>query len=84
MLETCMPEFVLSQSKESQTDMDVFAPTGGGQFSKWFETGVNKLPFPPTLVGEKFSKIAYQGRIAIDFPFKAHWTKTTKVVRWFF
>ena len=37
MLESCMPEFVLSQSKETKTDMDVFAPTGGGQFSKWFE-----------------------------------------------
>ena len=32
--------------------------------------GVNKLPFPPTLVGEKFLKIARQGRITVDLPFK--------------
>ena len=31
---------------------------------------VNKLPFPPTLVGENFLKIACQGRITIDFRFK--------------
>ena len=34
------------------------------------QTGVNKLPFPPTLIGEKFLNIACQGRITIDFPFK--------------
>ena len=43
MLETCMPEFVLSQSKETKTDMDVFAPTGGGQFSKWFEISLPRI-----------------------------------------
>ena len=38
------------------------------KFSKGLCTsGVNKRPFPPTLVGEKFLKIARQGRIIVIY-----------------